>query len=72
MEDNTPYGFEDPGIKVRYSGKAGGDDEHRKYLWDHRMYPSTPEEADIFFNKLRKQRQALNNDNILRFQKEGE
>ncbi len=60
MENNTPYGFEDPGIKTRYSGKSNGSDE-RKFREQFKEFPQTPNEADIIMNVIRKSGKAHNN-----------
>lgn len=67
MENNTPCGFEDPGIKHRYSGPANRSDD-RKFREQFKEFPQTPEDADIAMNVIRKSGRA--HDNILRLQKE--
>lgn len=70
MENNTPYGFEDPGIKHKSSGQANRS-EDRKFREQFKEFPQTPEDADMVMNVIRKSGKALDHDNILRLQKEG-
>lgn len=65
MENNTPYGFEDPGIKYRCSGVANRSDE-RKFREQFKEFPSTPEDADIVMNVIRKSGKALDHDKIFK------
>jgi hypothetical protein len=58
MEDNAPYGFEDPGIKQRHSGQANRSDD-RKFRERFKEFPQTPEDADIAINVIRKSVRAL-------------
>lgn len=65
MENNTPYGFEDPGIKHRYSGPANKSGE-RKFREQFKEFPQTPEDADIAMNVIRKSGKSLDHENVLK------
>lgn len=58
MENNTPYGFEDPGINYKYSGPASKSD-YRKFRAQFSHFPDTPNDADIAMNVIRKHRKSI-------------
>lgn len=65
MEDNTPYGFEDPGIKTRHSGSSQNSKE-RKFREQFKEFPQTPEDADIVMNVIRKSGKSLDHEKVLK------
>ena len=65
--DNLPPGFEDKGIKYRYSGVASGMDSERAWIWSMREWPQSIQQAEIEMFEIKNQKEA--HDNILRFQK---
>lgn len=53
MESNTPYEFEDLGIKYKYSGPANKSDD-RKFRELFSEFPKSPQDADMAMNIIKK------------------
>lgn len=66
MEDNIPYGFEDPGLKIKPSSKAIRTDlENKKFKDQFKNFPQTPEEAEAALWKISQSRNSINNENTI-------
>lgn len=53
MDDNTPYGFEDPGLKVKPQTKANSTEIKQKQFDEiFKGFPQTPQEAEAILWKL--------------------
>lgn len=53
MDDNIPYGFEDPGLKTARQSKANATDMKDKNFRDQfKNFPQTPQEAEAILWKL--------------------
>lgn len=63
METNTPYGFEDSGIKYKSSGQANRSDD-RKFREQFKEFPQTLKDADIAMNVIRKSERAMSFENV--------
>lgn len=60
MDDNTPFGFEDPGLKIKQTGKAQSTDlEDKKLRKQFKDFPQTRDEAEAMKYKLSQEEKAL-------------
>lgn len=53
MEDNTPYGFEDPGLKATRQLKANSTNmKDKNFREQFKNFPQTPQESEAILWKL--------------------
>lgn len=53
MDDNLPYGFEDPGLKMTRQSKANSTDmKDKNFREQFKNFPQTPQEAEAISWKL--------------------
>lgn len=65
MEDNTPYGFEDPGLKIKTSPKANSiDAKQRLFEEQFKGFPQTPQEAEAVLYKISLMIKSIDHENI--------
>lgn len=62
---NIPFGFEDPGLKTKQTGKAQSADlEDKKFREQFKGFPQTSDEAEAMKYKLSQDEKALDHENI--------
>lgn len=66
MENNIPYGFEDPGLKTKPSGKANSTDLKQKQFEERfKGFPQTLQEAEAALYKISLMEKSIDHDSIL-------
>lgn len=66
MDDNIPYGFEDPGLKTIRQSKANSTDLKQKQFEERfKGFPQTPQEAEAALYKISLMEKSIDHDSIL-------
>ena len=61
MEDNTPYGFEDLGLKTKPKSKANSTDlKDKNFREQFKDFPQTIKESDIALYEISLMKKSIN------------
>lgn len=66
MDNNIPYGFEDPGLKIKPQTKANSTDIKQKQFEERfKGFPQTPQEAEAALYKISLMEKSIDHENLI-------
>lgn len=66
MDNNIPYGFEDPGLKINPQTKANSTDIKQKQFEERfKGFPQTPQEAEAMLYKISLSEKSIDHENLI-------